>query len=46
MIEALQRKLLIDTDFADYLRAVAPPPAVPSNWKPGLFSSYKPWGTL
>lgn len=46
MSEALQRKLLVDTQVEDYLRAVAPAPGVPANWKPGFLSSDKPWGSL
>lgn len=46
MGEALQQKLLVDADIEDYLRAVPLPPAVPTNWKPGLFSSDRPWGSL
>ncbi len=46
MSETLKLKLLTETDFDDYARAIKAPPAVPKNWKPGLFSNGQPWGTL
>jgi hypothetical protein len=46
MSEILKLKLLTKTDFDDYARAIKAPPAVPKNWKPGLFSNGQPWGTL
>ena len=42
-----QQWLLVDLNLSALIKAQrAKMPAVPGNWKPGVFSSDKPWGTL